>query len=401
MANLQDFQTIHGTVKPYTRHLSGCTRKDDSCNCPKWLYEHRKGCERRRYTLNTPSMADAIRKAQEILRGFDPEIAAARAVTEKRDAALMTVADAAALWIQRTVAEYGKDAGVLPQYRSLMKMWEGWARREHIAYVQDITPLQLQQWYGSWKLADTTRRQRWGVMRSVFKFLHERGVLASNPAITISAAKVKDEQARHVQGPYNTTQVAAILASVDKTVPENINLQERASYAVRLRAFITLLLNVGCDVVDGVLFDLTRLTDETHDGRTVTVYRYERQKTGVKAIVPVSAEVASTLRTLPMLRDNPDTMPFRYASVDVNSDVHNWSRRIKRVLNAAGVEYVELPTRDRRGSSNERQRTRSSSVTRSRYANLNARCVPKWSRASLGMLTLKWYASITRRGVSH
>jgi integrase len=343
MARIEEFKSVYGTVKPYTRHVSGCKVKNDSCNCPKWLYEHRKGCERRRYSLGTPSMKEARDKASEILRGFDPEIAAARAVTAKRDAALMTVRDAAALWIQRTATECGSDAGHLPQYRSLMKMFEKWAVREHIDYVQDITPLQLQQWYGSrdWaRLAITTRKQRWGVMRSVFRFLHVRGVLESNPAITIDAVRAKVD---HRQGPYTQKQVAAIFASIDKTVPENIELQERASYALRLHAFITLLLNVGCDVVDGVLFQQSKLTDEEHDGHSVTVYRYSRQKTGVKAVIPVSAEVAAALRSVPMLRNNPQGMPFRYQSIAVASDVHNWSRRIKRVLDAAGVKFVELP----------------------------------------------------------
>jgi len=340
-------KTAFGSVRPYTRHVAGCTKTDDSCNCPKWLYEMRRGCERRRYTLNTPSWAEAQRIAADKLRSFDPEIAAARAVTTKRDAALMTVKDAGDLWIKRTKTQFG-EGGSLPQYRSLMKKWAAWAVREHIDYVQDITPIQLERWYGSkdWlRLADATRKQRWGVLRSVFNYLKDRGVLELNPIAGISSIQVDGD---HRQGPYTQKQIDSIFAHIGNTVPLNIDTRERAAYARRLHAFLTLLLNVGCDVGDAVLFDQTRIEDVVIESRCVPVYRYQREKTNVQAVIPLSDDVAATLRSVPMLHDNPEHMPFRHADNDVASDVHNWSRRISRVLKSAEVKYIELP-RDRQG----------------------------------------------------
>jgi len=66
-------KSAFGSVRPYTHDIAGWRVQDDSCSCPKWLYEHRKGCIRRRYALNTPSLAAAQRIAPQKLRGFDPE----------------------------------------------------------------------------------------------------------------------------------------------------------------------------------------------------------------------------------------------------------------------------------------------------------------------------------------
>ena len=92
----------------------------------------------------------------------------------------MTVKDAGDMWIERTRDEYGKngnDPGVLQQYKTLMARLQKWAQREHIDFIQDITPIQLENWYRShdWKkYAETTRRQRWGCLRSFFHFLKEQ-----------------------------------------------------------------------------------------------------------------------------------------------------------------------------------------------------------------------------------
>ena len=135
-----------GSVRPYTRHVNGCDNTDDSCRCPKWLYENRKGCAPRRYTLTTPSWAEAQRLAADKLRSFDPEIAAARSANEKRSASLLSVGDAFDLWIKRTEMKLGEDTSTLRTYHALRAKIVKWARRQHVDYVQDITSLQLQRW---------------------------------------------------------------------------------------------------------------------------------------------------------------------------------------------------------------------------------------------------------------
>jgi integrase len=342
-------KSSHGSVKPYTRHSAECPHPadHDACSCPKWLYVFNVATGKKtRSSLNTPSWVEARQIASDTLRGMDPEIAAARVVTEKQELQQMTVSDACDLWIDRTRRQFG-DGGSLPQYKSLMVKVEAWAESHGIVHVQDITPLQLEKWYSSrdWlRHADTTRQQRWGVLRSMFAFLKERGVIDSSPIASIKAIRPGKD---HVQGPYIDEQVKKVLAAVETNVPDNINTEERDVYARRLGAFVNLLLHTGCDVGDAVLFDQGRIKSMVVDGREVAVYRYTRQKTKVLAVIPLTAAVADELLNVPTLKENPSGMPFR-SKVDISSDVHTWSRRIQRALKFAGVEWVELP-RDAKG----------------------------------------------------
>jgi integrase len=89
------------------------------------------------------------------------------------------------------------------------------------------------------------------------------------------------------------------------------------------------------------------------DGRQIAVYRYNRAKTDVLAVIPVSDDIADELTNVPIIRENPSGMPFR-SKVDVKSDVHTWSRRIRRVLEVADVEWAELP-RDSKGRSRRKK----------------------------------------------
>jgi integrase len=207
-----------------------------------------------RNSLNTPSWVEAQQIASDTLRGMDPEIAAARVVTEKEERQRMTVSAACDLWIDRTRRQFG-EGGSLPQYKSLMVKVEAWAEAHGIIHIQDITPLHLERWYSSrdWlRHADTTRQQRWGVLRSMFAFLKERDVIDSSPIASIKAVRpCKD----HVQGPYTDEQVKKVLAAIETDTPDNINREERDVYARRLHAFVNLLLHTGCDVGDGILFD--------------------------------------------------------------------------------------------------------------------------------------------------
>ena len=179
----------------------------------------------------------------------------------------------------------------------------------------------------------------------MFSFLHDRGVIEASPIAGIKAVRGKRD---HVQGPYTDEQVSKLLSAIEQTTPDNIPIDERDVYATRLRTFIKLLLHAGSDLVDAVLFDQSRVEHLRLDGNEIAVYRYHREKTGVLAVIPLSADIADDLRSVPTLAENPKAMPFR-TNVDIRSDVHTWSRRIQRALKVGGVEWVELPTRDAKG----------------------------------------------------
>jgi integrase len=350
MDNLQ--KSIYGSVRPYTRHQTGCryinNPDHNSCNCPKWLYVwNAETCDRSRKSLATPSWAEAQRIAAETLRGMDPEIAAARAVKNDRKDAV-TVADACDLWIERTRNKFGEYASVLSQYQWLKKKVTGWANAHGIVNVRDITTLQLEQWYGSneWNFAATTKQQRWGILRSMFSFLEKRGVIGKSPAAPIDAVR---PEANHVQGPYTDAQVDRIIASIDKSVPFNLPLAKRPTYAPRIRTFINLLLQTGCDISDAVLHEPSRVEAHKVSGRKVYVYRYKRTKTDVEAVIPISGKSAADLESVPLEGGTSKDMPFRTQGLKLKLNQKVWSNRIGAVLNTAEVKWVDIPGRDKHG----------------------------------------------------
>jgi integrase len=226
-----------------------------------------------------------------------------------------------------------------------------------------VTTLQLEAWYSSaaWKkYGEAARSQRWTVVRSMFAFLLERKVTTHNVCAPIKPTPLSGSL---VQGPFTDDQVEAVFTQA-RTIQihdRNILKAERNVYRARLLAFMTLLLHTGCDLIDAALFQPGQIVDLDVDGNIVPVYRYNRIKTGVLAVIPLSAEVAQVLRSVPTLPSNPEGMPFRTKS-PLAGDPKFWSRRIRKCLRAAGVTKVTLP-RDNRG----RVRTKTASAKQFRH----------------------------------
>jgi integrase len=230
------------TSGPYTYHSRSCKYRNDpdhtACNCAKWLYEYRSGEKPKRYTLNTPSWAEALEKAAEVLRSFDPEISEAREQKKIKRSARRAVLEAIKLWLDRTANKFGNNSGIWNQYRSTF----GWIGEDgvvhgtllgfveecnsvhpeaKIEYIDQIDPLIAQTWLdSSWftvNLGPVTRRQRWGTVRSFFAFLHSLGVIPANPVLAIKAPPATDLFANV---PLTPAQYTAVLQEADWYVDE-------------------------------------------------------------------------------------------------------------------------------------------------------------------------------------
>jgi hypothetical protein len=83
------FSTVHGTVSIYTRrHIHGCQLRspdDNRCACPKWIYAKARDGRASQQAANTPSFTEACELALKILKGFDPEIQAAREIIARTE----------------------------------------------------------------------------------------------------------------------------------------------------------------------------------------------------------------------------------------------------------------------------------------------------------------------------
>lgn len=338
----------HGSCIPYTRHVPGCPHRlekdHNDCRCPKWIYENRRGGTPIRHTLNTPSWADALRIAALTHEGFNPEIAAARALKAKAEKQKKSVEEACQMWLDHVEADspLGRK-GVFRVYASLTRKVIAWAIRQRILFIQDVTTELLTVWKNSPDWTDgamLTRQQRWVALRTFFAFLTRVTVLDADPILPLRPIKTGGDL---VQGPFTDEQVAAMFTAIDDSFWDYLREEKRDTYAARLRALMLLLLHSGCDLIDAVNFEEGMIEEMEIDERRVWVYRYHRVKTGVLAVVPMADDVVQTIRAVPMLRNNQEGMPFRIKDTEAGSDAKNWSRRIGRVLTVAQVSHVTLP----------------------------------------------------------
>lgn len=358
-----------GSVKPYTRHASDCKHLLDpnysNCHCPKWLYVNKRGENPRRYSLETPSWPEALAEATRVLEGFNPEIAAARKEAAERQQNSQTVLEAINLWLNRTRAAFGEDAQIVDQYRSTF----GWVDKdgnprgtllkfvadhnaEHpdaqIITIDQMTPLICQQLLDNRFNAFNpySRRQRWGTVRSFFKFLFERGVIPTNPVFTIKAPK---DTSGYANVPYTPQQYSSLLEQADWYVDERVKNGEREVYCRRMHAFLELLRHTGMDLIDAAHFRPTQaIKYEWLEDESVPVLRYMRIKTKVEAVVPLTENQAKKFLNIPTVEQSAPEMPFRYKGSLVRSDVHNWGRRIANLLKLANITEVQLIGRDGR-----------------------------------------------------
>jgi len=293
-----------------------------------------------------------MRKASEVLHGFDPEIEQAREAKSAHTASRLTIEDAVQMWLDRTELHFGK-ASSYAQYRSLLKglmfyidKWNlGREDAQRIRFIRQLDTAFCTKWYQSWKLANTVMRQRWGVIRSFFNYLHQQGAITVNPVMAIKA--VKAEKTYH-NVPFTEQQYNDILNDADWLVDQRVLNGEREVYCRRLHIFVELLRWTGMDIGDAVQF---RPLMVDGDG----VLRYLRTKTGVQAVIPLTPHMADLLKEIPLAPDSVSDMPFRYRDNDLTSDVHNWARRIRRAMDLAKVTKVQLveksgvPAVDRNG----------------------------------------------------
>lgn len=374
-----------GLVKPYTRHI--INRRDPSkscphapapgepeynhCRCPKYLYKRRKSEKvGTRVSLNTPSWADAREIAAKELVKFHPaeqQLAALVDKTKRKEKNRKTIRQACDLFLARTDRLFPGRKASYQNAKTQMEKFETWAllgpgvgrlrgrdwkrptNWEPIQFIEDVTPAQLEEWYGSPEWVEgykqNTRSSRWATVRCLFRYLYSIKVIESNTVDHVKKVKADDE----VQGPYSEEQINALEAVRELAVPENISAEEKPVFNQRVTGFIDLLLHTGCDVGDAVFFRKSAITvsiDKQRQNRNSYVYRYKRRKTGQWATIPLDQEVAESLLAIPAVSENltPDA-PFS-RSAKMEAQCRTWQMRVYARMAAAGIEAAEWETDD-------------------------------------------------------
>lgn len=341
------------SVKVQTRHYPDCKDRKRGvdwrrCPCPKVLrvYEGGGPGANRRIALGKVSWEKAEEEAQKLRDSWDPVRAELAKLKAQKDAQQVTIEQAVALYLADMQARLG-DNGTVAMARSLLGhvspdskltkpghlfLWlDKIPPATRPACIADLTPPMLTQWRASWKFADYTAAQRWGMLRSFFNFCERQGWIDDSPARKL---RPLDYDAGSRTAIFTDKQYEAILKAVAAHAPENIDPITRAAWGERLAAFLELLRWSGMALIDAVQF-----RPELVDGEGVL--RYRRQKTGELATVQLPDNVVTTLRNVPLEKASAgDGQPFRMRDFTPHSDTVTWRKRLMKLFVDAGITEV-------------------------------------------------------------
>jgi integrase len=341
---------ITRTVKVIVRHSSTCKDKGKGtewrkCRCSKTLlvYESDKG-KNRRVSAQTRSWERAEQAAQELRDSWDPRLQRLKKLEADKESKQVRIEEAVALYISDMAARLG-DNGTVAMARSLFGHVDAetkevtsnghlfnWLDKMPAAtrpvYITDLTSEFLTRWRASWKFADYTAAQRWGMVRSFFNFCETQGWIQDSPSRKL---RRMDYERGGRTAIFTDSQYASILTAVANSVPENVPTATHENWQQRLTTFVELLRWSGMALIDAVQYRPDLVDNEG-------VLRYRREKTGVLATVPLPEPLLALLRSVPLENDSVGAgHPFRMRDYTAHSDTVTWRKRLMKLFTLAGV----------------------------------------------------------------
>jgi integrase len=342
------------SVKVQVRHSANCKDKKRGvdwrrCHCPKILrvYEGEGRGTNRRIATKTRSWQEAEGQAQELRDSWDPLKAELKRLKAEKESKNVTIEAAVSLYLEDMAARLG-NKGTVAMARSLfghidadskavekpshLFLWLGKIPPDtRPTYIVDLSAALLTQWRASWKFADYTAAQRWGMVKSFFNFCERQGFIQDSPARKLRRVDY-DKGSRTAI--FTDKQYEAILEAVAGYEPENISAVTRTAWKERIAAFLELLRWSGMAMIDAVQY-----RPELVDGEGVL--RYRRQKTGELATVPLPAQVVTILTNIPLEKDSVGhDHPFRMRNFTPHSDTVTWRKRLMKLFVRAGITEV-------------------------------------------------------------
>jgi integrase len=342
------------TVKVQVRHSSDCKSKTKGsywrgCKCMKILrvYEGSGPGSNKRLATRTRSWEEAERQAQQLRDSWDPVKAELARLRAEKESQQVTIEAAVTLYLEDMTARLG-DKGTVAMARSLFGHMDSetrsvkkpghiflWLEKIPVAsrpiFITDLTSTVLTQWRASWKFADYTAAQRWGMVRSFLNFCENQAWIQDSPARKLRRIDY-DRGSRTAI--FTDKQYEAVLKAVAGYKPENVPAATRAHWQSRLTAFVELLRWSGMALIDAVQYRPALIGDDD-------VLRYRRQKTGELATVVLPKHLRVLLRNIPLEHDSvgPDH-PFRMKNFTAHSDTVTWRKRLMKLFGLAGISEV-------------------------------------------------------------
>jgi len=348
------FSSPYGAVRVYTRrHLQGCpltSSNQNSCRCPKWIYSKPRDGQVTVQAARTSSFTEACEVAQKLLKGFDPEIAEARAITHPEPG--ITIEDAVTRYLaaltarklsashirtvrtifaRRVVQPYQRRHSLNPALLDFLDRYNPRALAP-ITRVEQISTQLIEEWAGEWHSNDLTGSVWRSIATTFFRWARDRNYLEKLPRF----GRQNSFRVRRGNrcGAFSDDQYARLLATLPFCQPKRGHAKE--NYAARLRAFLELGRWAGMAVIDIVHF-----RPQLHLDSTTNVLTYRRHKNSQIAVIALPADVAARLRSIPAEEGSSAEQPMRFPDRSEKQNTEVWRDRFQKLCSAAKIGEIE------------------------------------------------------------
>ncbi len=307
----------------YTRHTQSCPHSDDiawrRCRCPKWIQgtpSEEQGFVRTSAQTRTWEQAEAkARQLEESARPGAPKPAPAISIAE---AVAAFRADEAGRCLSKSTTKQSKtlfEVQLLP-----------WAKDVGLALLKELTTPNLIKFRASWGNGPNTTRRKHERLIGFFEFCISNDWLGKNPAV-----KMKKAEEKRVPTDYFTREEFQRIVDATYAYADWRGGRDFRYRPERMRALILLMRWSGLAIRDAVSLEKDKLCA---DGK---LFLY-RAKTGVPVRVPLPAEVAQLLRSLPTM--NPNFF-FWSGNGDPETAKKGWQRAFRRLFRRAKIRQPD------------------------------------------------------------
>jgi integrase/recombinase XerD len=283
----------------YRRHSSNCpqeSRRYRRCNCPCWIEGTIEG-KYYREALKTRNWERATKLAREKEEGKTE-----RVTIEVATEAFIRDAEARGL---RTASIY--------KYKLLFKQMKAFAENHGIRFLSELDVETLRTFRESWVNKNYSARKKLEALRTFYKFVHDSGWVATNPAILIKPPKVEDPPTL----PFTKDEFASVVKACDK-YPNGKN-------KIRLKALVLLLRYSGLRITDAVTLSKHQIEDGILKLRTA--------KTGTDIRVPLPPSAIKALNAI-----KTTNYYFWSGASTKKSCVGDYQRAFKKLYELAKVD---------------------------------------------------------------
>jgi integrase len=342
-----------GTWRVYTRnHIDGCpfsSSDNNQCGCPKWRYLRQKGHPKIEQACGTPSFAEACAEVMRIVKGWEPEIAAAREREQREKLQSVDIAEVLSHYYQALKGQRLSD-GYIANVESLLGVVDEKTGRKYgnllnwidrlncgkpdaaqVRKIGQLTRAVVEQWRASWTYNDLTAANRWSLVKTFFTWCLDTEKIEKHPCKGVARIQVvKGNRC----GVFTDEQYRGIVAVTEMYAPDNTPAETRQNMPRRMLAFSELMRWGGMSIVDAVQWHAGLITDG--------VLTYRRHKTGEIAVVPLPDHVLQLLSDIPLERDSAGSgQVFMLKDIRLESVCATWRRRLMNVFKLAGITEVE------------------------------------------------------------